>query len=122
MLLSCNEAIAKYNSTFEDYKGIIKPKNQMFNIEDSMLSLAASESVDGSCFYLVMRSKSDITCRFFESGPFKGFLMGCQNKIFDVEVDIPVQVYNDHDICQQNIGQEELFQNRRKKGKIFNMQ
>lgn len=124
-LLSCNEGLLGYIQSFKELEGakILRAKNNLFNIEDNLLKLAASGMTDGTSFYLIFKVNGASFCRYFESGSFYGFLESndSSSKLeqhFSSKIDYIISTYTKEDInFELKRNNEELFKNKRKRCK-----
>ena len=75
---------------------ILTPNNLLSSLEDSLLTLAASDSCNGSCLYLLFKQNHYTCCYYFESGAFDGFLLCKGSKleeIFSCSITVPILFY-----------------------------
>lgn len=83
---------------------ILVPNNLLSSIEDRLLSFAASDFCNASCFYLFFKHNENTCCYHFESGTFDGFLLSNCSKleeIFSCAITVPILFYNKDDISME---------------------
>lgn len=99
---------------------IFVPSNPLTSLEDSLLSLAASDTCSGLCFYLLFQKNKNTCCYFFESGTFCGFFSSNGaaklEEIFCCSINVPISCFNKEDIDIEKKRNLNLFQEKKTKG------
>ena len=121
MLLHCELGVQQYLNIFKELEEeVLKPGNSIFKLEDTLLSLASKNSIDGIYFYIAFElSDSTTTSRQFEAGCFELFSEHCKCKIgitVGYKCEAPVNVYTREDISMEKERNTELYKERTKSG------
>lgn len=106
---------------------VLLKRREMFNVEDSLLSLASSGTTDGIFYCTILRIGIDdsvYVARYFESGAFLGFYAGEMHREVKEKLGVhqllPYSVYTHADIAADFKRDEALYMNRKTPGsKLF---
>ena len=98
-----------------------------FNVEDSYLSLASTNTVDGIFYCLII--KVDLCdgihyiVRYIEYGAFTGFYQYSAHEIIKMQIKcieiLPYSVYTEQDISLEKTRESQLFVERKSKGRVL---
>ena len=130
-IYECAEAMSldvAMNTTMEE--NLFSNFPAIFHVEDSYLSLASTNTVDGIFYCLII--KVDLCdgihyiARYFEYGAFTGFYQSTAHEKIKMQIEcnelLPYSAYTEQDISLEKTRQSQLFVERESKGRyLFNI-